>query len=172
MPSTPFPTESDFETFFRAHYAVVVRYAVGFVGDGDTARDLAQEAFVKAWEARDRLSTEPPPIAWVFAVVRNAALNRTRRNRLVPMEAVPEPEPEEDRGRELPELQAALRSALRDLPERQREAFLLTRYQGMAHADAARVMGCAPRTVNNHLVAALATLRRALTPWLNPATDP
>jgi RNA polymerase sigma-70 factor (ECF subfamily) len=46
-----------------------------------------------------------------------------------------------------------------DLPARQREALLLTRFQGMTHQEAAETMGCSPRTVNNHLVRALRALR-------------
>ena len=45
------------------------------------------------------------------------------------------------------------------LPERQREALTLTRFEGLSHVEVAEIMGISPRTVNNHLVKALETLR-------------
>jgi RNA polymerase sigma-70 factor (ECF subfamily) len=45
------------------------------------------------------------------------------------------------------------------LPERQREALMLSRFEGLSHEEIAGVMGVAPRTVNNHLVRGLRFLR-------------
>jgi RNA polymerase sigma-70 factor (ECF subfamily) len=45
------------------------------------------------------------------------------------------------------------------LPDRQREALLLSRYEGLSHAEIAEIMGVSPRTVNNHLVSALKSIR-------------
>ncbi|MEL7362702.1 MAG: sigma-70 family RNA polymerase sigma factor, partial [Bacteroidota bacterium] len=59
-------------------------------------------------------------------------------------------------------LAARLRSWMADLPDRQREAISLTRFQHLSHDQAAAVMGCAPRTVNNHIVRGLATIQARL----------
>ena len=48
------------------------------------------------------------------------------------------------------------------LPPRQREAFCLSRYEGLSHDEIAAVMDLAPKTVNNHIVLALQTLRQRL----------
>jgi RNA polymerase sigma-70 factor (ECF subfamily) len=63
---------------------------------------------------------------------------------------------------EAAELQDRVAVLVTELLNRQREALLLSRVEGLSHAEVAAAMGCAPRTVNNHLVAALSTLRRRL----------
>ena len=57
------------------------------------------------------------------------------------------------------DLESMLTELLEGLPERQREAFELSRFDGLTHEEIADVMDVSPRTVNNHLVAALKTLR-------------
>jgi RNA polymerase sigma-70 factor (ECF subfamily) len=56
-------------------------------------------------------------------------------------------------------LRANFREWIEDLPERQREALLLSREQGMSHQEIAQVMDVSPNTVNNHIVKAMSTLR-------------
>lgn len=60
-----------------------------------------------------------------------------------------------------------LRAGLDALPDRQRTAISLTRFGHLSHAAAADAMGCSVRTVNNHIVRGLRTLRERL-----EATDP
>jgi RNA polymerase sigma-70 factor (ECF subfamily) len=66
-------------------------------------------------------------------------------------------------------LEKNIKAWVEDLPDRQREAFVLSRFNGLSHDEIAAVMGVSPRTVNNHIVRALKTLRdhvRALEPSL------
>ena len=56
-------------------------------------------------------------------------------------------------------LGAHVREALGSLPDRQREAFGLTRFDGLSYAEVAAVMGCSVKTVENHVGRALASLR-------------
>jgi RNA polymerase sigma-70 factor, ECF subfamily len=62
-------------------------------------------------------------------------------------------------------LERQLTEWIEALPARQREAFELSRYEGLDHHEIAEVMECAPRTVNNHIVSALNTLREQLNNW-------
>ena len=48
---------------------------------------------------------------------------------------------------------------IEQLPERQQEAFELSRFEGLSHTEIATVMEVSPKTVNNHIVAALRQLR-------------
>lgn len=164
--------EAAFRQLFDALYGPLRRSAVALVRDAAVAEDLVQEAFVRLWDWRTRLEVETPLRAWLFRTVRNLALNlrrdATSRQQLLtdPMAlasaAAPRPAPSPDAGVAGDDLAAQVSALVDELPPRQREALLLTRVEGLSHAEVSEVMGCAPRTVNNHLVAALTTLRRKL----------
>jgi RNA polymerase sigma-70 factor (ECF subfamily) len=57
-------------------------------------------------------------------------------------------------------LEADLRAWIKELPDRQREALTLSRFENLSHEAIAEVMDISPRTVNNHIVQALKKLRR------------
>lgn len=164
--------EGAFRQLFDGLYGPLLAFARSFTRDDAVAEDVVQEAFVRLWDRRERLDEEIPLRAWLFRTVRNLALNLRRdtatRERLLddPLvtdtAAVPRPTTAADLTVEGRELQAKVAALLQELPARQREALMLSRVEGLSHADVAAAMGCAPRTVNNHLVAALGTLRRRL----------
>jgi RNA polymerase sigma-70 factor, ECF subfamily len=169
--------KADDETALRALFDVLheplVRFAGTIVLERAVADDLVQEAFVRLWDRRLQLEAATPPRAWLYRTVRNLALNHRRdaatRQRLLddPLAAdsaaVPRGAPQPDAALDERELSTHVTQLLEELPPRQREALMLSRVHGLSHVEVATAMGCAPRTVNNHLVAALATLRRRLT---------
>ena len=165
--------ERAFRALFDALHGPLLRFALATVRDAAVADDLVQEAFVRTWDRRATLDVAQPLRAYLYRTVRNLAFNHLRndqtRERLlddvtvVDSAAVPRARiSPQDRLAGL-ELGAELARLIRILPPRQREALTLSRIQGLSHDEVAHVMGCAPRTVNNHLVAALAALRRQLT---------
>lgn len=161
-----------FRALFDALYAPLLRYAVSLVRDEPVAEDLVQEAFVRLWDRREQLDVTHPVRAYLFRAVRNLALNHRRNDRtrvrlledplVMDSAAVPRAAIRPDLALSASDLGAQLDGWLDALPPRQREALLLSRVEGLSHAEVAEAMGCAPRTVNNHLVAALHTLRRRL----------
>lgn len=149
---------------------MLIRAALSLSATPAEADDAAQETFVRLWEHRARLDPEQSVRAYLVRAVRNRVLNvardaRTRRALLdrhgAEAHATAEAAPPDD-GRA-----ARLRAFLADLPDRQRTALALTRFDGLSHAEAADAMGCSPRTVNNHIVRGLRTLRARL-----ETTDP
>lgn len=150
-----------FETLFRSLHGALVRYA-GTI-DPDEAQDAVQDAFLTLWRRRETLDPERSVKALLYASVRNKLFNRTRdaarRDELHETLAAPAmPTPPDD------ELDATilgdrLRGWLAALPERQREAFRLSRFDGLSYAEVADVMACSTKTVENHIGRALATLR-------------
>lgn len=154
-----------FEAFFRALHPDLVRFAEGLLRDGASARDVTQDAFVRIWEGRERIDPGQSLKAFAYRTVRNLCLNRIRdgKTRSALLEEAYDPAP---RSAALPDQEAAgtalaghLRAWIGDLPERQREALTLSRFQGLNHDEVAEAMGVSPRTVNNHLVKALRTIR-------------
>lgn len=162
--------EGAFRALFDACHAPLRRYALSLVRDAATADDLVQDAFVRLWDRRSRLDDGLPLRAYLFRIVRNLSLN-ARRDDATRQRLLEDPAAHDSaavpRGVAAPDdvvlgddLADRLQGWLAQLPPRQREALLLSRVEGLTHAEVADAMGCAVRTVNNHLVAALATLRR------------
>lgn len=164
-----------FETLFRHLHAPLLRYASSLVGP-DAADDVVQDAFVRIWNARERLDPDRSLRALLYQTVRNLGLNRvrnrsTRQDKLAGLAAdAPEPVALPDAHAEAADTGARLRAWVADLPDRQQEALRLTRFDGLSHEEAAEIMGVSPRTVNNHLVRALRTLRDRLSRLDPPAT--
>lgn len=153
-----------FEELFRATHGALVRYATTFTRDAASARDLVQDAYVRIWERRTALDPRRSLKALLYRTVRNLALNRvrdrqTRRDLLTDYEPDVYHEPTPDAHAEGRELRRHLEAWIADLPERQREALTLSRFDGLSHDEIADVMEVSPRTVNNHLVKALKYLR-------------
>ncbi len=155
------------EALFRTLHPALVRYATTLV-DGESAEDLVQEAFVRLWEGRASVDPTRSVKALLFRSVRNLALNRVRdqsnRRSLLDARAVElrprasDPESEVV-GRDLAR---RLHGWIDALPQRQREALNLSRFEGLSHGEVAEVMGLSARTVNNHLVRALRTIRERI----------
>jgi RNA polymerase sigma-70 factor (ECF subfamily) len=158
---------SALEAVFRNLHGPLVGYTIRFLApdDADAAADVVQDAFVRVWEGRHRLDPERSLKALMYQTVRNLALNRSRNARTrasllveryeAPVRAAPAPDDALEEAR----MRARVLEWIDALPDRQREALRLSRFEGLDHREVAEVMGCSPRTVNNHLVRALRTIR-------------
>lgn len=117
------------------------------------ADDLAQEALLKAWKARKRYARGTNMKAWTFTILRNQFYSETRRSwRRQPLDpdvAAQTLVGQEKAGDDLELL--ALRNALNELPDDQREALILVGAGGLSYEDAASVCGCAIGTVKSRV---------------------
>lgn len=146
-------------------------YAYRIVGDHDAARDVAQEACVRLWEGRSR--TRPSLLRpYLFRITRNLALDHVKvdrtRKRLLRQHALdcaPRP-PAPDEVLERERVTEPVQRAIQDLPERRREVFVLAYLRGLSYVEIGEVMGISPKTVQNHMTAALSELRTSLRPLI------
>lgn len=158
--------ESAFTDFFNHLYARLVKFAWRYTKSKTLAKDIVQESFVKLWKKRAMIDPEQSLLAYMFQIVRNRALNylRDHSSESVALEDIspgtlssgdhiPEVTSSDDMaGKQMLEL-------ISQLPGRQREAIKLSRFEGLDHEEIAYVMDISPRTVNNHIVKALKTLK-------------
>ena len=155
---------SAFEALFRSLHPSLVRYARSL--DAAGAEDAVQDAFLTLWRRRETLDPARSVQALLFTSVRNTLYNRTRD--VARREEIHGTMPDSDTpSTPDDELAAALlgdrlRSWLGTLPDRQREAFALSRFDGLSYAEIASVMACSTKTVENHVGRALRTLRDRL----------
>lgn len=153
-----------FNNLFRALYPPLIRFARTYNRDEATARDIVQEAFVALWEERRQLEPNRSIKAYLYRIVRNKSLNYLRDHadeniglsRTLSLEAAAPVGEEPSNADELLDL---LEQWVEQLPARQREAFELSRFEGLSHEEIAGVMEVSSNTVNNHIVAALSFLR-------------
>ena len=149
---------------YRTTYPELVRFLTRKVWDADRARDLAQEAFVRA------LQNEPRrPRAWLFQVAANLARDEARtvvrRKRHLTLlkgeaERTQESRPDPATKAEQADLWERVRAALDTLSERDREVLLLWD-AGQSYPDIAKQTGLAPGAVGTTLARARTRLARA-----------
>ena len=158
-----------FTAVFRRFYTPLVRYARRLTGDGASASDVLQDVFAKLWEDRHRITVEVSLQALLYTMVRNRALNlRRRAHRHAPDVDVQDlrdqagEAPDGSDDAEADELRRHLYRWVSELPPRRAEAFTLSRYHGLSHAEIAALMGVSVRTVDTHILLALRELRRRL----------
>lgn len=145
---------------FRALYEVykddVYSIAWNFTGSEETARDVAQDVFLKLFSAIAGFRGESSFRTWLFRLVANACRDAQRRGRrLVPMEEVVRETAEDPGSPEKEalerELSLRVRSAVLSLAPRVRLAILLRYFEDLSYSEIAAVLGCSPGTVASQL---------------------
>ena len=131
------------------------------VGSRDTAQDLVDEAFARAFASWRTVSRHPAPAAWVVRTALNANISRWRRRRQEI--SVPDPglvaDPAAANGGAAGSVDPRIVAALMRLPDRQRQVVALRLFLDLDTARTSEVLGIAPSTVKTHLARALAALR-------------
>ncbi len=135
-------------------------FARGMCGNRDTADDLAQEAVMRAWAARDSYAAGTNFRAWMFMILRNHYFSYLRKNSRV---VSCEPElaervlvsgPAQHGHIDL----ADLGLALQKLPADQREVLMLVGASGLSYQEAADIVGCAIGTIKSRVARGRAAL--------------
>ncbi len=176
--------ESAFATLVDRHRERVFRLACRYLGDDNAAEDLAQEAFMRVYRARHSWRPEAKFSTWLYRVTANACLNelRSRRTRravettasagpggVLPPEG-PDPKGEPPEAAAIREETAArVRAAVARLPDDQRLAVVLSKYEGLSYRELADAMERSVPAVKSLLVRARENLRRDLTDVLDRA---
>lgn len=123
--------------------------------------DLCQDVYIRVYESAQR-KIPSPTRPFVFAIARNLLIDRFRRNRVTPINGVPDlaaleiatDEPGPDRGTIARDELRLLREAFNRLPPRAREVLVLKRIDNLSRQEIARRLGIAENTVKQHLVEA------------------
>ncbi len=156
----------DFAEFYRRSADDCLRAVLVSVGDRDKAKDLVDEAFVRAFASWRTLSRHPAPTAWVVRTALNANISWWRRRRREV--SVPDPgmatDPAAAGGAADSPVDPRIMAALMRLPARQRQVVALRLFLDLDTARTAEVLGVAPSTVKAHLARAIVSLRDDLMP--------
>jgi RNA polymerase sigma-70 factor (ECF subfamily) len=160
--------QPDFAEFYRTAADECLRAVLVSTGDQDTAQELVDEAFARAWASWPTVSRHPAPKAWVVRTALNTGISRWRRRR----REVPVPDPARITDAAAASAASAgvadpqIMAALMRLPARQRQVVALRLILDLDTKRTAEVLGIAPGTVMAHLGRAMAALRHDLEPEL------
>jgi RNA polymerase sigma factor (sigma-70 family) len=140
---------ADIEAVYRARGADFFRFALARTGEPEAARDAVQEGFARAIRKRRSFRGEGLLDAWLARCVINAAKTRHSEQGLTPQGSDPSLSPDT----------TSIRAAVRELPQRQRDAVFLRYYLDLEYAEIAEVLGVKIGTVSATLHAARTTLQ-------------
>ena len=200
MPQEPFDPTDDvlvrsvlagdrerFGEIVERYQTRVVNYLYRIVRNLDDAHDLAQEVFIRVYQALDRYDSQYRFSTWLFRVAQNAAIDvlRKRRVQLVPISRrtddggdsmpdldLPSGEPSALDGLEGRERDATVRTAIDALPWEYRELILLRHYGELAYDEIAEVKGMPLGTVKNKLFRARQMLKQQMLTTASTGTKP
>ena len=154
-----------FERLVPAYRRRVFGLAYSILHDRAAAEDLAQEVFVKLWQALPRYDGRAQLSTWIYAITRNAAVSALRsRRRTVSLSDEDVRAEAEGIARETADSpdDAALRRRIEALPEKQRQAVTLYYLDERPVDEVAAMMGIPVNTAKTHLHRARASLAAAL----------
>jgi RNA polymerase sigma-70 factor (ECF subfamily) len=170
-----------FEQLFSRHTRAMINFAYRFVRNRELAEELAQEIFLRVYEGAAGYHARAKFTTWLYRIATNVCLNEIRRPHFraafqspanvrlrddeagsVGVEARNEPV----KRLELQAISRALKQALEQIPETQRIAFILNKYEELPYAEVAEVMRISEKAVKSLIHRAKETLAEKLKPML------
>lgn len=155
-----------FESFFMRYEQPIFGYIFRITGDEQTAHDLCQEAFLRAWQHFDKIRAYTYPSAWLFRVAANLALSHLRR-RASPVGGARLLGDDDSPARSDPALRFVesdlVMQTLRGLSPKQRSALVLREVYGLSCEEIGQVLGMTREAVKMALWRAREQFRRRYT---------
>ena len=168
-----------FEQLVERHQRLVVGTVARMLGNNSDAEDIAQQVFVRVWKSAKRYVPRARFTTWLLKITRNLVFNELRRrprHAQVPLqtEADEEERPLKDERALAPdaslleqELQQAIDAAIASLPETQRMALVLRRYEQLSYEEIAEILDQSVSAVKSLLFRARTELRESLSRYLS-----
>jgi RNA polymerase sigma-70 factor, ECF subfamily len=177
--------EASFELLLRRYRRPLCHFLNRMVRDSAQAEDLAQEVFLRVYRARRDYEPSAKFTTWLFRIATNLALNSLRdgrhRQSEVSLDAPTEGEDGSEMKVDVPDRvpvieqelverdrAAVIHRAIFALPEKQRVAVLLHKYQELDYDEIARILGCSVSALKSLLFRAYEALRVELAPLVSP----
>jgi len=168
---------ASYAELFDATYDALHRYSMFITHDSISASDILQDVYLKLWQVRETIDPDRSLRALMYQMVRNYSLNHERQKKRHAAEAIEADHPSvgfdslSDERLDAAILQKKMQEWIEEMPHRRREAFMLSRYEGLSHDEIASLMDLAPKTVNNHIVLALQHIRMKLENYRNRESE-
>jgi RNA polymerase sigma-70 factor (ECF subfamily) len=175
--------EASFELLLHRYRTPLVNFLYRMVRNREQAEDLAQEVFLRVYRARGEYVPSAKFTTWLFRIATNLALNSVRDTRYQKLEDsidaparmdsedgddrpldVAEPHPNIEQHLVEDARVKMIRHAIDKLPEKQRAAVLLHKYEELDYAEIAKILSCSESALKSLLFRAYEALRVELAP--------
>ena len=185
---------TSFERLLGRHRAPLVRFFYRMLQDPALAEDLAQEVFLRVYRSRERYLPKARFTTWLYRIATNLAWNALRDRKseggggavavekqfalsscrragedgiqLDALAIVADPAPTVEQRLITAEVETRIREAIRKLPEKQRAAVILHKYQELDYRRIAQVLNCSESALKSLLFRAYESLRKSLEPLI------
>jgi RNA polymerase sigma-70 factor (ECF subfamily) len=167
-----------FEQLIERHQTLVAGTVARMLGSNSDVEDIAQQVFIRVWKSAGRYVARAKFTTWLLKITRNLVFNemrRAKRHPHLPVQIDPEAEeiPLKDEATATPdatllqtELQAEIEKAITLLPDTQRMALVLRRYEELSYEEIADVLDLSVPAVKSLLFRARTELRQRLKAYL------
>jgi RNA polymerase sigma-70 factor (ECF subfamily) len=168
-----------FEELVERHQALVAGTVARMLGSNSDVEDIAQQVFIRVWKSARRYKPRAKFTTWLLKITRNLVFNelrRTKRRAQVPLDPTAgadepalkdESNPSPDTSLLEAELQQAIEEAIMHLPDTQRMALVLRRYEQLSYEQIAEVLDLSVPAVKSVLFRARTELRSRLSRYLS-----
>lgn len=173
-----------FEELVTLHQHAIVGTVAKMLGSPNDAEDIGQQVFVRIWKSAERYEPKAKFTTWMFTITRNLVFNEMRRRQRKPAVSMDEREEKfhlssPDESAVTPadaalqhELEDAVDAAIQALPEKQRMAVVLRRYEELPYEEIAGILDLSLPAVKSLLFRARAQLKENLQRYLDGDGDP
>ncbi len=159
---------SDLAQLFERHHVKLYNYYVRLTGNRQLSEDMVQDVFLRIMRHRHKFRGEGKFTTWMFSIARNVQIDYARKwNRELPLEIEEEQvtvtvHKRADHPEESTYDVALLQDALMKISYEQREALILSRYQGLKYTEIAELCECSIETVKSRVHRGIKELRKIL----------
>jgi RNA polymerase sigma-70 factor (ECF subfamily) len=169
------------QALIECHQHRIIGTVAKMLGDESDAEDIAQQVFIRVWKNAGRYEPTAKFTTWLYKITRNLVFNELRRRKRHPAQSLDRPfDADDERPLQAPdphaktpdrtllddEMQAAIQSAIDELPETQRLAVILRRYDDISYEEIGEILDLTVPAVKSVLFRARTELREKLRKYL------
>ena len=157
---------------FRQEFKGLCFFAIQYVKDFETSREIVQDAFIRLWEKKETIDLSKPVKSYLSTSVRNKCLNWLRDNRkfnkdILSMEKLLSDYRVEPQDKMVEaDIRRNIQDAIRELPEKCREIFVMSRFENLKYQQIADKLDISVKTVETQMSKALQHMRVRLKEYI------
>lgn len=159
-----------FRQFYDHFFVTLFRFTCSLLKDREAAEEITHDVFVQCWQKRHELTDVRNPQVYLFVAARNRVVDHIRRQsqlRKLPLRESDEEQlqfsPDPEQLLITSEMMGKMEEAIRELPPKCREVFVLVKQYGLRYKEVAAILDLSTKTVENQLAIAIKKLSSAVT---------